>query len=61
MDHKFFAGEKTLNAAVGAPDAPESSTWTEGYQYTDGLHPTALGAKAMFDQVVKDFPEIKGN
>jgi len=50
-----------FSAAVGANDTPETSAWTEGYLYTDGLHPTDLGAQVFYNQVIKDFPELKGN
>ena len=50
-----------LNAAVGATDAFETSTWIEDYQHTDGLHPTELGAQAMYNEVIRVVPEIKGN
>ncbi|MBO4487880.1 MAG: hypothetical protein J5729_05910 [Bacteroidaceae bacterium] len=44
-----------LAAAVGSqPDG----TWAEGMRGPDGIHPTIQGAKAMAEQVVKDFPEI---
>ena len=50
-----------FSAAVGANDTSETSDWTEGYLYTDGLHPTDLGAQAFYNQVIKDFPELKKN
>ena len=48
-------------AAVGANDTAATSNWTAGYRHTDNLHPTALGAEAIYNQVLKDFPELKGN
>lgn len=42
--------------AVGASEA--GSSWTEGYLSSDKVHPTIVGAKAMYQQVLKDFPEI---
>ena len=50
-----------FSAAVGANDTPETSAWTEGYLYTDGLHPTTLGAQAMYNEVIKAVPEIKSD
>ena len=50
-----------FSAAVGANDTSETSDWTEGYLYTDGLHPTTLGAQAMYNEVIKAVPEIKGD
>lgn len=43
-------------AAVGAEDA--ESEWYTGMLDEDDVHPTALGAKALYTQVVTDFPEI---
>lgn len=41
--------------AVGAqPDG----TWYEGCLYTDGVHPTALGARYLAMRFLADFPEI---
>ena len=50
-----------LSTAVGASDTAATSDWFAGYRISDGLHPTALGAEAMYNQVLKDFPELKSN
>ena len=42
--------------AVGAEE-PES-TWYAGMLYTDNVHPTSLGAKALYARLISDFPEI---
>lgn len=39
--------------------ADGSGQWTEGYLHTDGVHPTATGAQAIYQAVLHDFPEIK--
>lgn len=45
-----------FSAAVTGNDALE---WYPGYLSSDNIHPAAPGAKALADQVLKDFPEIK--
>ena len=47
-------------SAVGATEA--KSKWYEGMltPKPDNVHPTEMGAKALAEQVLKDFPEIKG-
>lgn len=42
--------------AVGAE--AEGSGWYDGMLDTDYVHPTALGAKTLYAQVLSDFPEI---
>ena len=32
--------------------------WKDGYVYSDGVHPTALGHKAIYDVFVKELPEL---
>ena len=44
-----------LNKAVGAD---ENKAWYEGMLHTDNVHPTALGAQALYARVILDFPEI---
>lgn len=41
--------------AVGAND---TGNWYEGYLSADGIHPTDLGAQALANQILIDFPEI---
>lgn len=42
--------------AVGAYS---STSWYSGMLYSDGVHPTDLGAKALYMQAIVDFPELK--
>ena len=44
------------NRAVGADIDPK---WHPDMLHTDDVHPLPLGAKALFSQVLTDFPEIK--
>ncbi len=37
-----------------------NSPWYEGMLYTDNIHPDVLGAKALYMQILLDFPEIMG-
>jgi hypothetical protein len=41
--------------AVGASS---SGVWYDGMLYTDGVHPTQKGAKALYMQALTDFPEL---
>ena len=41
--------------AVGTDD---TGAWYDGYLSTDGVHPTAIGAKAIAHRIVIDVPEI---
>lgn len=42
--------------AVGAESA--GSSWYSGMLYSDNVHPTALGAKALYARFVSDVPEV---
>ena len=42
--------------AVGAESA--GSSWYSGMLYTDNVHPTSLGAKALYARFVTDVPEV---
>lgn len=44
-------------SAVGATTI--GSSWLEGHLHTDNVHPATKGAKALAEQVIIDFPEIK--
>lgn len=44
--------------AVGATS---TGAWYSGMLSSDGIHPTVQGAKALFAQVLSDFPEIMMN
>ena len=41
--------------AVGSDS---EGNWYSGMLYTDGIHPTVQGAKALYGRVLTDFPEI---
>ena len=43
-------------SAVGATE--QGSPWLAGMLSGDGVHPSSSGAKALYEQVKKDFPEI---
>lgn len=45
-----------FNAAVGANDT--TGEWYTGMLSSDGVHPTAKGAKALYLRVLTDFPEV---
>ena len=45
--------------AVGAEEV--GSPWYEGMLHTDNVHPSELGAKALYAQFITDFPEILKN
>ena len=45
-------------SAVGATEA--NSSWFDGMLSSDNVHPSNTGAQALAQQVLKDFPEIKG-
>lgn len=44
-----------LNRAVGAH---ENVAWYDGMLHTDNVHPSPLGAQALYARVISDFPEI---
>ena len=44
-------------AAVGGEEL--GSSWNAGMISGDNVHPASSGAKALYEQVLKDFPEIK--
>lgn len=41
-----------------AVNIPETNNWYSGMLSNDNVHPTASGAKALYGQVLADFPEI---
>lgn len=43
---------------VAAMGADESGNWFTGYQSSDGNHTTVAGAKALYNRILTDFPEI---
>ena len=45
--------------ADAAVRVPGSREWTEGMLSTDGVHPTELGAKALYERFLEDLPELK--
>ena len=44
-----------------AVNAQSNGTWNSGMLSSDGVHPTINGAKALFSEVLLDFPEIMLN
>ena len=50
-------GKRYVDAykAVGATD---EGTWWDGYLNSDGVHPNAIGAKAIAQRILIDVPEI---
>ena len=42
--------------AVGGEEV--GSAWYTGMLHTDNVHPTGVGAKALYTQVLVDFPEM---
>lgn len=45
-------------ATAVSPNPSDPNGCYDGYIYTDGVHPTALGAKAIAMQILLDLPEI---
>ncbi|WP_368324005.1 SGNH/GDSL hydrolase family protein, partial [Parabacteroides distasonis] len=45
-----------MHEAVTKENDP--TQWRDGYLFYDGIHPTPNGYKAMYEQVLKDLPEI---
>ena len=46
-----------MAAGLGADG---TGAWCDGYLSGDKVHPSALGAGAIYNQVIKDLPEFKG-
>ena len=53
------SGYRYIDMAAGL-GADGTGAWTEGYLSGDKVHPSALGAGAIYNQVIKDLPEFKG-
>lgn len=52
------SGLRYIDFAKAVNAETEGSGWYEGMLDTDNVHPTALGAKTLYAQVLSDFPEI---
>ena len=57
-EYVISSGHRYVDArsAVGSD---ENGSWHDGYLAEDQIHPTASGAKAIAEQLVKDVPEIE--
>ena len=51
-------GKRYIDFAKAVGAETNGSSWYTGMLSNDNLHPSALGAKALYAQVLKDFPEI---
>jgi lysophospholipase L1-like esterase len=51
------AGNRYIDFAKAVDGEAVGSTWYAGMLYTDNVHPTALGAKALASRFVQDFPD----
>ncbi len=51
-------GVRYVDFAKGVGGEETGSSWYDGMLYPDNVHPDALGAKALYTQFIKDFPEI---
>lgn len=52
MDYRYIDFAKAVNGEIAG------ATWYTGMLSNDNLHPSALGAMALYSQVLADFPEI---
>ena len=52
------SGYRYIDFATAVDANEVGSGWTEGMLSADTVHPSAEGAKALYAQVLKDFPEI---
>ena len=51
-------GRRYIDFAKAVGAETNGSTWYAGMLSDDEIHPSALGAKALYSQVLADFPEI---
>ncbi len=51
---------RIIDWARAVEDYSSDTAWYEGMLHTDYVHPTNLGAKALYMQLINDFPEIMG-
>ena len=49
-----------IDWARAAADDSSETMWFEGMLHTDNVHPTNLGAKALYTQLIVDCPQILG-
>ena len=52
------SGHRYIDFASAVDANKKGSPWTADMLSTDGVHPAPTGAKALWEQVKKDFPEI---
>ena len=52
------SGHRYIDFATAVDANKKGSPWTADMLSTDGVHPAPTGAKALWEQVKKDFPEI---
>ena len=58
-DYIRKSGYRYIDFADAVQSSYEASTWKDGMLSVDNVHPTPEGAKQLYSQVLKDFPEIK--
>lgn len=59
-DYVKASGYRYIDFAAAVDGEELGSSWIPGMISGDNVHPSASGAKALYEQVLKDFPEIKG-
>ena len=52
------SGYRYIDFAKAVNAEEVGSAWDEGMLYTDNVHPTELGAKALAERILLDVPEI---
>ncbi|MBQ7293616.1 MAG: SGNH/GDSL hydrolase family protein [Clostridia bacterium] len=60
-DYVKSLGYRYIDFAAAVNGEELGSSWTRGMISGDNVHPSPSGAKALYEQVIKDFPEIMGN
>ena len=60
-DYVKSLGYRYIDFAAAVAGEELGSSWTQGMISGDNVHPSPSGAKALYEQVIKDFPEIMGN
>ena len=57
-DYVRNSGKRYIDFAKAVGAESQGSTWYTGMLSSDNTHPTDLGAKALYTQLLADFPEI---
>jgi hypothetical protein len=57
-DYVRNSGKRYIDFAKAVGAESQGSTWYTGMLSSDNVHPTDLGAKALYTQLLADFPEI---